>query len=55
VDGSGADGLFAGVFARGDAAAEVDGRAWLQGMLDFEAALARASERAGAGLPDGAA
>jgi len=55
VDGSGADGLFAGVFARGAAAAEVDGRAWLQGMLDFEAALARASERAGAGLPDGAA
>ena len=55
VDGSGSDGLFAGVFARGGAAAEVDGRAWLQGMLDFEAALARASERAGAGLPAGAA
>ena len=55
VDGSGSDGLFAGVFARGGAAAEVDGRAWLQGMLDFEAALARASERAGVGLPAGAA
>ena len=42
VDGSGSDGLFAGVFARGGAAGEVDDRAWLQGMLDFEAALARA-------------
>jgi 3-carboxy-cis,cis-muconate cycloisomerase len=41
------DGLFAGVFARGRAAAEVDDRAWLQAMLDFEAALARAGARAG--------
>jgi 3-carboxy-cis,cis-muconate cycloisomerase len=41
------EGLFAGVFARGRAAAEVDDRAWLQAMLDFEAALARAGARAG--------
>jgi 3-carboxy-cis,cis-muconate cycloisomerase len=40
-------GLFAGVFARGRTAAEVDDRAWLQAMLDFEAALARAGARAG--------
>jgi 3-carboxy-cis,cis-muconate cycloisomerase len=30
------------LFARGRVAAEVDDRAWLQAMLDFEAALARA-------------
>jgi 3-carboxy-cis,cis-muconate cycloisomerase len=41
------EGLFAGVFARGRTAAEVDDRAWLQAMLDFEAALARASARVG--------
>ena len=41
------DGLFAGIFARGRTASEVDDRAWLQAMLDFEAALARASARAG--------
>jgi 3-carboxy-cis,cis-muconate cycloisomerase len=41
------EGLFAGVFARGRTAAEVGDRAWLQAMLDFEAALARASARAG--------
>ena len=40
------DGLFAGVFAHGRTAAEVDDRAWLQAMLDFEAALARAGARA---------
>jgi len=38
------------VFARGGAAGEVDDRAWLQAMLDFEAALARA-----AGAPEAAA
>jgi 3-carboxy-cis,cis-muconate cycloisomerase len=34
--------LFGGIYARGAVAAEVDGRRWLQGMLDVEAALARA-------------
>jgi 3-carboxy-cis,cis-muconate cycloisomerase len=48
-------GLFAGVFAAGRAGAEVDDRAWLQGMLDFEAALARAAAAAGLPLPEGAA
>ena len=38
-------GLFDGVFARGGAG--TDGRAWLRAMLDTEAALARALERAG--------
>jgi 3-carboxy-cis,cis-muconate cycloisomerase len=38
-------GLFGGVFARGSVAA--DDAAWLQAMLDAEAALARALERAG--------
>ena len=35
-------GLFGGIYARGAAAAEVSDRAWLQAMLDAEAALARA-------------
>jgi 3-carboxy-cis,cis-muconate cycloisomerase len=35
-------GLFAGVLARGAVRAEVDDVAWLQAMLDVEAALARA-------------
>jgi adenylosuccinate lyase len=35
------EGLFAGMSARGGAAAEVSDRAWLQAMLDVEAALAR--------------
>ena len=39
--------MFAGVFARGRVAAEVDDRALLQAMLDTEAALARASAKAG--------
>jgi 3-carboxy-cis,cis-muconate cycloisomerase len=39
--------LFAGVFARGRVAAEVGDRALLQAMLDTEAALARASAKAG--------
>jgi 3-carboxy-cis,cis-muconate cycloisomerase len=41
-------GLFGGVLARGAVAHAVGDRAWLQAMLDFEAALARAE--AGAGL-----
>jgi 3-carboxy-cis,cis-muconate cycloisomerase len=40
-----ARGLFGGVFARGPV--PVDDTAWLQAMLDVEAALARALERAG--------
>jgi 3-carboxy-cis,cis-muconate cycloisomerase len=40
-----ARGLFGGVFARGGV--EADDTAWLQAMLDTEAALARALERAG--------
>jgi 3-carboxy-cis,cis-muconate cycloisomerase len=35
-------GLFAGTYARGDAAARTGEGAWLQAMLDAEAALARA-------------
>ena len=38
-------GLFGGVFARGGV--EADDTAWLQAMLDAEAGLARALERAG--------
>jgi 3-carboxy-cis,cis-muconate cycloisomerase len=49
------DGLFAGLFARGAAAAEVDDRAWLQAMLDVEAALARACAEHGLCPPDAAA
>jgi ferredoxin len=40
-----ARGLFGGVFARGGV--EADDTAWLQAMLDTEAGLARALERAG--------
>ena len=36
-------GLFEGFFSRGRVADEVSDRAWLQAMLDFEAALARAT------------
>src|SRR5512142_2796716 len=39
-----ARGLFGGVFARGGV--EADDTAWLQAMLDAEAGLARALERA---------
>src|SRR3954462_14919522 len=39
------EGLFAGVFSRGDAAAAVSDEAWLRAMLDFEVALARAWAR----------
>jgi 3-carboxy-cis,cis-muconate cycloisomerase len=35
-------GLFGGIYARGPVAAQVSDRAWLQAMLDVEAALARA-------------
>jgi 3-carboxy-cis,cis-muconate cycloisomerase len=44
-DEPGARGLFGGVFARDGAA--TDDTAWLQAMLDAEAGLARALERAG--------
>jgi 3-carboxy-cis,cis-muconate cycloisomerase len=44
---SGATGLFDEVLARGRVRAEVSDRAWLQAMLDVEAALARAEARAG--------
>jgi 3-carboxy-cis,cis-muconate cycloisomerase len=40
-------GLFDGVLARGDVRQEVGDTAWLQAMLDVEAALARAQSRAG--------
>jgi 3-carboxy-cis,cis-muconate cycloisomerase len=46
--------LLGGVFGRGRAAAEVGDRAFLQAMLDVEAALARASAKAGL-VPAGAA
>src|SRR3954471_12460091 len=39
------EGLFSGVFSRGDAAAAVSDEPWLQAMLDFEVALARACVR----------
>jgi 3-carboxy-cis,cis-muconate cycloisomerase len=42
-----AGGLFDEVLARGGVRAEVSDRAWLQAMLDVEAALARAEARAG--------
>ena len=35
-------GLFGGIYERGRAAAELTDAAWLQAMLDVEAALARA-------------
>ncbi|MCO7221982.1 lyase family protein, partial [Klenkia sp. PcliD-1-E] len=40
-------GLWDGTFARGGAAAAVSDDAWLQAMLDVEAALARAAARCG--------
>jgi 3-carboxy-cis,cis-muconate cycloisomerase len=40
-------GLFDGVLARGPVRGATGDRAWLQAMLDFEAALARAEARAG--------
>ena len=43
------EGLFAGIFGRGGAG--TGDEAWLQAMLDAEAALARALERAGLAEP----
>jgi 3-carboxy-cis,cis-muconate cycloisomerase len=40
-------GLFDGTFARGEAAAAVSDPAWLDALLDVEAALARAAARTG--------
>jgi 3-carboxy-cis,cis-muconate cycloisomerase len=51
VTSSGRDGLFDGLFDRGGVS--TGSAAWLQAMLDTEAALARALERAGL-APDGA-
>ena len=48
-------GLFDGVLARGAVREAVGDRAWLQAMLDFEAALARAEARAGIVPADDAA
>jgi 3-carboxy-cis,cis-muconate cycloisomerase len=48
------EGLWAGLFARGPVALEVDDRAWLQALLDVEAALARAGARAGVVPPEAA-
>jgi 3-carboxy-cis,cis-muconate cycloisomerase len=47
-------GLFDGVLARGPVRVAVDDSAWLQAMLDVEAALARAQARVGL-VPAGAA
>ena len=47
-------GLFDAVLARGAVAGQVGDGAWLQAMLDFEAALARASARAGVIAPEDA-
>src|SRR6478752_9247673 len=44
---SNSEDVFAGVLARGGVAEQVSGRAWLQALLDFEAALARAQAQAG--------
>jgi len=41
------DDLFSGVLARGAVPDQVGGRAWLQALLEFEAALARAQAHAG--------
>lgn len=46
-------GLFGGIYGAGECAAEVSDAAWLQAMLDFEGALARAGEAAGL-IPTGA-
>jgi 3-carboxy-cis,cis-muconate cycloisomerase len=47
--------LFGGIYARGACAAETDDRAWLQAMLDAEAALVRACAREGLAPADHAA
>jgi 3-carboxy-cis,cis-muconate cycloisomerase len=46
------EGLFGELFARGGVAACVDDRAWLQAMLDFEAALANGLAAAGLAPPE---
>lgn len=46
--------LFSAMDARGGAAAAVSGPAWLQAMLDVEAALARAGARSGSVPPEAA-
>jgi 3-carboxy-cis,cis-muconate cycloisomerase len=48
-------GLFGGLFARGDVAAEVSDRAFLQAMLDAEVALAHGLVSAGLTAPECAA
>jgi len=48
------EGLFGELFARGAVAAQVDDRAWLQAMLDFEAALAHGLAAAGLAPADAA-
>ena len=55
VAAAGGGGLFDGVLARGRVPAEISDRAWLQAMLDAEAALARAQARAGLISDDDAA
>ncbi|GAB3465557.1 3-carboxy-cis,cis-muconate cycloisomerase [Streptomonospora sediminis] len=50
-----AGGLYGGIFGRGGAAAETGDRAWLQALLDAEAALARAHARIGLIAPEHAA
>jgi 3-carboxy-cis,cis-muconate cycloisomerase len=52
-DRAGSD-LFAGVFSRGEVARAVGDGAWLQAMLDVEAALSRALARAHLVTPDAA-
>jgi 3-carboxy-cis,cis-muconate cycloisomerase len=47
-------GLFDALYARGDAAAQTGGRAWLQAMLEVEAALARACAAEGLIAPEAA-
>ena len=47
--------LFGGIYARGAVAAAVDGPAWLQALLDVEAALARACAAGGMIPADAAA
>jgi 3-carboxy-cis,cis-muconate cycloisomerase len=49
VSGTRPDGLFCALFGRG--AGQTGDEAWLQAMLDAEAALARAAERAGLAKP----
>lgn len=54
LSSSTSEDVFSGIYARGAAAAAVSGEAWLQAMLDVEAALARACAREGDMLDDAA-